>query len=472
MLFSSTVFLFCFLPMVSFFYLCARPSIRQYVLAFASLFFYAWGEPDYVAVMLFVCLVSYLTALRIKHHNITHESVKNKAYLGMALCVDLGILFYFKYYNFFIENINNLTNNCIPVRNIVMPIGISFFIFQSLSYVIDVYRGEVSAQKSLIKVILYISFFPQLIAGPIVKYHDIQNDIEHNNSTLEDVVYGIKRFIIGLGKKVLIANQLGVIADQVFNNGFTGSDLSIAWLGAVSYSLQLFFDFSGYSDMAIGLGRMFGFHFLENFNYPYMSKSISEFWRRWHISLGAWFKEYVYIPLGGNKYGTCRTYMNLALVFLVTGVWHGANWTFIIWGIWHGLFIIVERVCGLEKRRGKASSVIRHIYTVLVFVIGWVMFRADTVSEGIGFIATMFGVYSPLSIPVSIGYYLNLKNVFIILIAVILSVPVGDVIKTSLLVPRDIKGQFVCNILYVGILIFSISALAASTYNPFIYFRF
>lgn len=472
MLFSSTVFLFCFLPAVSFLYLCARRSVRQYVLVMASLFFYAWGEPDYAAVMLLVCLVSYVSALCMDRRRYNRPECEKKLCLFLTVAIDLGILFYFKYFNFFTENINALMGCNFPVRNIVMPIGISFFVFQALSYVIDVYRGDVAAQKSFMKVILYISFFPQLIAGPIVKYHDIENDIANNDSSLEDVSYGIKRFIIGLGKKVLIANQLGSVADQIFRNGFAGADASIAWLGAVTYSLQLFFDFSGYSDMAIGLGRVFGFHFPENFMYPYISGSISEFWRRWHISLGTWFKEYVYIPLGGNKRGTYRTYLNLVLVFFITGIWHGANWTFIIWGLWHGFFIVIERISGLDKKKTGSFSVLRHAYTVFVFVIGWVMFRTDTVTEGAGFVATMFGLTSPETIPVSIGYYLNLKNSIIILTAIFFSTPACKQVFRSACFSQRLAGQIVCDILLVGVLVVSISALAASTYNPFIYFRF
>lgn len=472
MLFSSTVFLFCFLPIVGFLYLCVRKSIRQYVLVFASLFFYAWGEPDYVAVMLFVCLSSYLTAFFMDYPASNCSLLKRKLLLGLALIADLGILFYFKYYNFFIENLNGLTNSSFPLRNIVMPIGISFFVFQALSYVIDVYRKDVTAQKSFIKIILYISFFPQLIAGPIVKYHDIASDIAHNDSSLEDVTYGLKRFIVGLGKKVLIANQLGVVADQIFNNGFTSASLPIAWLGAITYSLQLFFDFSGYSDMAIGLGRIFGFHFLENFNYPYISKSISEFWRRWHISLGSWFRDYVYIPLGGNKCGKYRTYLNLLIVFLVTGVWHGANWTFVIWGLWHGLFIVLERLFGLDKSQRQSFFMVRHVYTVLVFVIGWVIFRSETVAEGLGFVGTMFGFYNASNIPISIEYYLNLKNIVIIMLAVLFSTPAIKYVSNLQPVTNKMANQFLSNVLLIGLLLLSISALAASTYNPFIYFRF
>lgn len=470
MVFSSTVFLFCFLPVVSLIYLCIAKTLKQYVLLVASLFFYAWGEPKYLAVMLVVCGINYVAALGISA--CANRRIKN-IFLLCSVFVDIGILGYFKYLNFFVENINKVMGSHFYLLDIIMPIGISFFIFQSISYVIDVYRGGALVQKSFPKLVLYISFFPQLIAGPIVKYHDIENDINNNNSTLEDVVYGLRRFIIGLGKKVLIANPLGAIADPIFNNGFEQADISIAWLGAIAYSLQLFFDFSGYSDMAIGLGRIFGFHFLENFNYPYISKSITEFWRRWHISLGTWFKEYVYIPLGGNRQGKYRTYFNLLIVFFITGIWHGANWTFILWGMWHGLFIVIERFCGITgKDENQSNSIFRHVYTILVFVFGWTMFRADSVEQGLGFIATMIGIQQPEYVPVTVGAYLTIKTIIIIGAALLFCTPLGANLFSGNALASRFEVQVAQNISLVGILILSIASLAASTYNPFIYFRF
>lgn len=432
-----------------------------------SLFFYAWGEPNYLAIMILICVINYITALGIDHVIIHNQK---ELLLAIAVLLDIGVLGYFKYFNFFVENVNALFSSQLYLQNIIMPIGISFFIFQSLSYVVDVYRGDAKVQKNFAKLTLYISFFPQLIAGPIVKYHDIEKDLVSHSSTLGDVIYGVRRFIIGLGKKVLIANQLGLLADSIFNNGFEQADISIAWLGAIAYSLQLFFDFSGYSDMAIGLGRIFGFHFLENFNYPYISSSITEFWRRWHISLGTWFKEYVYIPLGGNRKGKYRTYFNLLVVFLITGMWHGANWTFILWGLWHGFFIVGERICGIKDKyaESKIHRFLKHMYTIIVFVIGWTLFRADTVQEGIGFIGTMLGIYHPQVIMNDITYYLTGKTIFILLIAMLFSVPIKISISS--------KWNVIRNILYdtflICILLVSIAFLAASTYNPFIYFRF
>ena len=469
MLFSSTVFLFLFLPLLLLGCLILKRDLRLWLLLFASIFFYAWGEPRYVAVMLIICVISYVTALTLDNAT---QSWKRKGILLLCLLVDLGVLGYFKYFDFILDNVNILLNKDYALRHIVMPIGISFFIFQAISYVVDVYRKEVKAQKSLAKLVLYISFFPQLIAGPIVQYHDIEHDLENNHVTLDDVAYGMERFIIGLSKKVLLANPLGSLADPIFNTGYHSADISIAWLGAIAYSLQLYFDFSGYSDMAIGLGRIFGFHFLENFNYPYISQSITEFWRRWHISLGAWFREYVYIPLGGNRKGKFFTYLNLGIVFLLTGIWHGANWTFILWGIWHGAFIILERALGLNRSRNEKFNWWKHGYTILAFVIGWTVFRAENVQEGIGFIGTMFHVYMPESVPFSLSYYLSFKMILILLVAIVLSTPIGAKVGYWGMEHIGRVGVLLKYTSLLCLFILSASYLAASTYNPFIYFRF
>lgn len=470
MLFSSSVFLFLFLPLLLLGCLILRRSLRLWLLLFASLFFYAWGEPRYVAVMLIVCGVSYAGALVV---SCSPSLWGKRMALAGSLAIDLCILGYFKYFDFLLQNVNALMHTTFALRHIALPIGISFFTFQAISYVVDVYRGTAEPQKNLARLVLYISFFPQLIAGPIVKYHDIEKDLANNQIHFDDVVYGMERFIIGLAKKILLANPLGEMADPIFQAGYNSADFTIAWLGAIAYSLQLYFDFSGYSDMAIGLGRMFGFHFLENFNYPYISKSITEFWRRWHISLGSWFKEYVYIPLGGNRKGCYRTYLNLGIVFLLTGIWHGANWTFILWGIWHGLFIIMERFLGLGKDDGNGRLLwLRHGYTILAFVIGWTMFRAETVQEGIGFIETMFLFRIPPSMPFTLDYYLSMKSVLVLALAVIFSTPWAMQSGQWFMKKRNRLGM-VCK--YGGLVcLFLLSAayLAASTYNPFIYFRF
>ena len=472
MLFSSTVFIFIFLPLLLIAYVVVRKSFKQYILVLFSLLFYAWGEPRHLAVMLMVCFVSYIFSIMITYF---HSSIYGKICLMGAVCFDLVVLGYYKYADFFIENINLMFTKQFTEINEIMPIGISFFTFQAISYVIDVYRGEAKVQTSLIRLILYISFFPQLIAGPIIKYHDIEQYLYNNESKFDDLLYGIKRFIVGLGKKILIANPLGVIADNIFNIGYQNADMGIAWLGAVTYSLQLFFDFSGYSDMAIGLGRMFGFHFLENFNYPYISKSITEFWRRWHISLGAWFKEYVYIPLGGNRKGRKWTYLNLFVVFFITGMWHGASWTFVLWGVWHGSLIIIERITGIYNK--DIYNAFKHIYTMLAVIVGWTMFRADNVDEGLGFIGLMFGVIETDYVPFGIWYYLTTYNVLVIVISLLLSMPALDkgnefFIGMNYITHRN-KFKLIANdVFLLAVFIMCISSLASSTYNPFIYFRF
>lgn len=470
MLFSSTVFLFLFLPLLTVSYLLAAKSVKPYVLLSFSLFFYGWGEPRYLAVVLFICTVNYLAAVGMGRSS---QKWQQKVFLAAAVLTDLLVLGYFKYFNFFLDTVNTVMGKQFGRLHIIMPIGVSFFTFQAISYIVDVYRKDVPVQYNLGKLVLYISFFPQLIAGPIVKYHDIEQDLERNSTDFSSVSYGIQRFIIGLGKKVLLANSLGNVADQIFGTGYQGADMAIAWLGAVCYSLQLYFDFAGYSDMAIGLGRIFGFHFLENFNFPYISQSITEFWRRWHISLGTWFKEYLYFPLGGNRKGKNRTYINLGIVFLITGLWHGANWTFVLWGAWHGFFVILERMLGVKNWQDGQWRFLRHIYTVFVFVIGWTMFRADTVSEGLGFIRTMLHLAVPDKIPFTAAYYLTPKTVWILCLAVLYSTPVFAKAKEKISARvRPVVYTVGKEGLLTLILILSVAYLAASTYNPFIYFRF
>ena len=348
MLFSTMTFVYMFLPIVLLLYLVTKKELHNPILLIVSIVFYAWGEPKYLAIMLLTILINYFGAIAINKFQAHKKPILIATIIG-----NLAFLIYFKYFNFLIDNCNNLFHANFEPLNIIMPIGISFYTFQALSYVIDVYRGECNVQKDIYKLALYICLFPQLIAGPIVKYHDIAEQIDSREVNFEKVSYGVKRFIIGLSKKMLIANTMGAIADKIFiQDPHTFSHLT-AWLGAIAYSFQLYFDFSGYSDMAIGLGAIFGFKFLENFNYPYISKSITEFWRRWHISLSTWFKQYVYISLGGNRVGKLKTLRNLGIVFLLTGIWHGAAWNFVIWGIWHGIFIILEKTLNIKEFEKK-----------------------------------------------------------------------------------------------------------------------
>lgn len=466
MLFSSMTFVYMFLPIVCLIYLCSKKELHNGILLAASILFYAWGEPRYLAIMLLTIIVNYLGAIAIEKWQ--H---RKKLSLILAIIANLGFLAYFKYFNFVLDNINHIFSLDIKFVEVILPLGISFYTFQAMSYLIDVYRGECKAQKDFYKLALYICLFPQLIAGPIVKYHDIEQQIDSHEVEFDKVQYGIKRFIIGLSKKMLIANTMGAVADKIFMQSPDTFTSVIAWLGAVAYSFQLFFDFSGYSDMAIGLGAIFGFKFLENFNYPYISKSITEFWRRWHISLSTWFKQYLYIPLGGSKCGLKRTCLNLAVVFFLTGLWHGASWTFIIWGIWHGLFIIIEKITGWNKDvEGFWINFAKHIYTILVFVIGWVIFRSNNINYAITYIMNMFSPIDIHDISYLLPYYIDTYEVIMFIAAIACSIPF---FKNILNVSKDNKVAYgIVNVWLLILFLISSATIAASTYNPFIYFRF
>lgn len=468
MLFSSMTFVFMFLPIVCTAYLLARKDLQNYILLLASVLFYAWGEPRYLAIMFLTIINNYVGAYYISR---SKNPLHRKILLVITILVDLSFLFYFKYFNFFMENINAAFHAKLNFIDVVMPIGISFYTFQALSYVVDVYRGEVKVQKDIYKLALYICLFPQLIAGPIVKYHDVDEQISDRDVTFDKVAYGVKRFIIGLAKKMLIANTLGAVADKIFEQPVAQFDALTAWIGAFAYSLQLFYDFSGYSDMAIGLGSIFGFKFLENFNYPYISKSITEFWRRWHISLSTWFKEYLYIPLGGNRVSKARNYVNLFIVFLATGFWHGAAWNFIFWGLWHGMFIIFEKATGWHKKEGGWKiSVVQHIYCILAFVIGWVMFRADNMGYAWDYIKNMFGLIGEHKIAYGLAYYIDNIEIMAFVAAIICAMPIFNKILEVKYERKWLRAGI--NIWLMILFILSSATIAASTYNPFIYFRF
>ena len=457
-------FVFLFLPIVCGLYFLTPKVARNYILLFASILFYAWGEPKYVAIMLMTIVVNYLGALLIDKY----KQHKKWILIGTILS-DLGFLFYFKYFNFVMKNVNFAFGADIPFLDVIMPIGISFYTFQAISYVVDVYRGDVKVQKRLDKLALYICLFPQLIAGPIVKYHDIEDQIDNRQERFDKIVYGVKRFIVGLAKKMLIANTMGAVADKIFAMPVTDFGTGIAWIGAIAYTFQIFYDFSGYSDMAIGLGSIFGFKFLENFNYPYISKSITEFWRRWHISLSTWFKEYLYIPLGGNRVAKSRMYLNLFLVFLATGIWHGAEWTFLVWGLWHGFFIIMEKWTGWHKKEGTLPiTITQHIYTILVFVFGWVLFRAENIAYAGQYFKNMLGLVKTNPV-YSINYYIDNIEILTFIVAIICSMP----IFRNIVLPITNKYKNIAvNTWIIALFVLSASAIAASTYNPFIYFRF
>ncbi len=383
MVFSSLEFLCVFLPVTFIIYsIVPNLKVKNAILILASLFFYAYGEPVYVLLMLASVCVNYLTA-----RGITANEQHKKLILIVGIVFNVGALGIFKYLGFLIETVDSIFSANILVPGFALPIGISFYTFQAMSYIIDVYRGDVPAQKNFFNVLLYISFFPQLIAGPIVRYQQIYKAIEDRKQSVDMVMQGLQRFTFGLGKKVLIANTMGAVADAIYAADAADINMLTAWIGAVAYLFQIYYDFSGYSDMAIGLGKMFGFHFEENFNYPYGSRNMQEFWHRWHISLTSWFREYVYIPLGGNRKGKTRTSVNKMIVFLLTGLWHGASWTFVIWGVWHGFFQLLEDYIPALK---KLPRVLGHIYTLLVVTVGFVIFRADTFSQGLFFLREMF----------------------------------------------------------------------------------
>ena len=448
-------------------------KVRNGLLIAFSLVFYAYGEPVYVLLMILSSLVNYLCALWIGK-----SEKQKKLPLIIAIVFNLGTLVLFKYTGMFVTAFNSVTHLSVPVPDIILPIGISFYTFQALSYVIDVYRGEVGVQKNYFKVLLYISFFPQLIAGPIVKYRDIAEQIDNRSQSLEQIAQGLRRFVCGLAKKVLIANTMGQVADIIFAQSTSELGFLSAWLGAAAYLFQIYYDFCGYSDMAIGLGKMFGFTFKENFRYPYGARSVQDFWRRWHISLSTWFKEYLYIPLGGNRKGKARTALNRIIVFFFTGLWHGANWTFVLWGLWHGLFLLLEEYLPFLK---KLPKVLGHIYTMLVVLLGFVVFRADTIGYGFGYIGRMFSFGSPGSYDMSLALrQLTPWFIFIFVIAVIGCAPIkplSDKIRQKLYADgsastawRIVSVALYC-MAFAG-LFFCILRLSPSGYNPFIYFRF
>ena len=465
MVFSSTIFIFIFLPFILLLYYLAGKKIKNYILLIASLIFYAWGGVAYLKILIASIILNYSFGILVDKYS--NREILKKAILTLGVILNLSILFYYKYYDFFIENANALFDTNLSLKHIVLPIGISFFTFQGMSYIIDIYRGDGKVNKNPFSVALYISLFPQLVAGPIIKYKTIDKEIRSRQESIEQFSYGINRFVLGLSKKVIIADILGAMADNIFSLYEKGIDTPTAWIGAICYTFQIYYDFLGYSDMAIGLGHMFGFRFMENFNYPYISKSITEFWRRWHISLSTWFKEYLYIPLGGNRKG--NVYVNLFIVFLVTGIWHGASWTFILWGIWHGIFIVFERLIKNKSWYINIPSIIKYLVTMFIVIIGWVLFRADNVSQAFGYLEVMFGVNSNANL-YEFTYFINKKLVLWIVVAALGSLPF---ISNKL---RKYNGNKSFEIIStVGILILfilSIVFIINSTYSPFIYFQF
>ncbi|MDG1945128.1 MAG: MBOAT family O-acyltransferase [Halioglobus sp.] len=477
MLFTSPVFLFLFLPILLVLHYFTPIRFRNVLLLIASLFFYAWGETLYVLLMLASILANYGFGLAIDH---TRQSRFQKRWLVLSIFFNLSMLIAFKYANFLVENINTLLEvlalPSILLDTVHLPLGISFFTFQAMSYVIDVYRGDAAVQRRFSNIALYITLFPQLIAGPIVRYHDVAKQIISRKIDSNLVLSGIRRFVLGLAKKMLIANPLGQAADAVFLMPENELGMGLVWFGIFCYALQIYFDFSGYSDMAIGLGRMFGFRFLENFNYPYTAQSLQDFWRRWHISLSRWFRDYLYIPLGGNRGSSIRTYANLFFVFLLCGLWHGASWSFVVWGLIHGCFLIFERA-GLDRLLIRLWPVFRYAYTLIVVCIAWVFFRAEDLSFALSYTGTMLGFGGGSG---SLSQLQNLALQSHILMAFIagifLATPIYPWFSRSFVIPV-LEGRprfyFLSQLsLIFSLLAFALLATASTTYNPFIYFRF
>jgi alginate O-acetyltransferase complex protein AlgI len=468
MVFSSIVFLFFFLPLVlALYFLSPNIKVKNGVLLVFSLLFYAWGEGELVLLMVLSALFNYGVALWI-------ERRRSGLPLVIGICVNVLALVYFKYVGFLVGSIDQLLgthwNNGIHIH---LPLGISFFTFHALSYIIDVHRQQTKARRNPLDVMLYISLFPQLVAGPVVRYREVANDIPQRSHSLEAFVGGAKRFCIGMGKKVLIANVLGEIADEIFNLPHKEWYFALSWFAIVAYALQIYFDFSGYSDMAIGLGRMFGFTFPENFNYPYISSSIKEFWRRWHITLSTWFRDYVYIPLGGNRVTVRRLYFNLILVFFITGLWHGATWNFVLWGLAHGLFLLLERV-GLGEFLAK-HRLLAHVYTLLVVVLAWVLFRLPDLSAAGDFYGSMFRAYQGHQGPV-LWELLDREYVIVFLLGLVLCMPLRKAVLWVKPLPAQ-RGlaavwDYSAVLFHVVLFVLSAMSIASSTYNPFIYFRF
>ena len=457
MLFSSIPFLFYFLPCVLLIYAVSPKKLKNLTLLICSLVFYAWGEPRLVILMLLTVFLGYILGLLTERYN-----KYKKIFLTLSVMLSLGFLCYYKYVDFFIKNINAITNLSIPLLNVALPIGISFYTFQLLSYNIDVYRGDVPAQKNFIDLATYISLFPQLIAGPIVRYSDIEKQLNKRTHSLEKISIGVRRVVIGLSKKILIANTLGEICD-IFKSSDDKSVLYF-WLYAVAFSLHVYFDFSGYSDMATGLGKIFGFDFVENFNYPYISKSITEFWRRWHISLGSWFRDYVYIPLGGSRVGKIRMLINILVVWMLTGFWHGAEWNFILWGLYFAVLLVVEKILLLKWL--KKSRVISRIYVLFLVVISFVIFNAVSVKEAFEYIGAMFGIGSYPLISSETIFYIK-DYCFVLILALIGATPIPKNLVSKLK-----ATQWIEPIVLVALLAISTAYLVDGSFNPFLYFRF
>ena len=471
MVFSSNIFLYCFFPSVFLIYWIIPKRFNNYVLLASSLFFYLWDEGILTCILIVSISINYLSAIEI-------ERRKSRIVLWLSIFLNLSILFFFKYFDFAFRNIqalffSNTSTSIFENYRISLPIGISFFTFQGISYLVDVNRGIIKANKKISNVALYISFFPQLIAGPIVRYVDIQKQLDNRNVNIDDFVIGLRRFAFGLGKKVLIADSVGLIADSIFALPDHRLSFTICWIATIAFTLQIYFDFSGYSDMAIGLARIFGFRFNENFNYPYVSKSIREFWNRWHISLSTWFKDYLYIPLGGNRKGIIHTYINLLIVFILCGFWHGANLNFVVWGLFHGLFISIERSFA-KFFLPLNVMILNRIYVWLVVCCGWVLFRTETMHQAVTYLQLMMIPRFHYNDLMDLLFYIQYDKAFTILLGIALSMPIGNLFNYIQNHFKGVRLSFsnLSNSFSILILFLSCMKLSTTSYNPFIYFRF
>ncbi|WP_373897607.1 MBOAT family protein [Haloimpatiens sp. FM7315] len=468
MVFSSLIFIFLFLPITIFLYYISPKKLKNLTILIASLIFYAWGEPICILLMVFSIILNYIMTLFI--HNFRYNKNISRNIFIVTLAINLGMLAFFKYFSFIIDNLNMLLGLNIIVEKIPLPMGISFYTFQILSYVIDVYLDKVEVQRNIINFGVYVTMFPQLVAGPIVKYSDINYQLKNRKRSLYKFSEGIERFIIGLGKKVLIANNIGIIWTNIKSLDISSLSILSSWLGIIAFTLQIYFDFSGYSDMAIGLGKMFGFEFMENFNYPYIAKSVSEFWRRWHISLGQWFREYIYIPLGGNRVNLITQFRNLFIVWFTTGLWHGASWNFVFWGLYFGFFIFLEKIFLGRFLKGPLKF-ISNLYTILVVIIGWVFFDIDKLGLAFSYLKVMFGFKGNPFIDKTFIYYFY-TNFFLLIIGILCATPLVSELYTKLKQTRNFKVVLFINLTLCAILFLSTAYLVNQSFNPFLYFRF
>ena len=472
MVFSSSTFLLLFLPLtLAAYYLIGvvitrSVAVKNFILLLASLVFYAWGEPIYIILMLISIAFNFTIGQDIEYARRTENEARAKTAFVLSIVFNIGVLGFFKYFGFLVDNVNSLLGVNIRIPKLALPVGISFYTFQIMSYVIDLYRGNIKAQKHIIPFALYISLFPQLIAGPIVKYRDIADQLKNRRESIYSFSRGMTRFIVGLSKKLLLANTLGAVYTAIQSQGAANISSLTSWIGIICYTMQIYFDFSGYSDMAIGLGSMFGFRFIENFNYPYIATSVTDFWRRWHISLSTWFREYVYIPLGGNRCSTPRVIFNLMTVWLLTGLWHGAAWNFVFWGVYYGILLIIEKYL-LDGILKHIPTLVKYIVTMVIVMIGWVFFSAPNLSEAVAYIRTMFG--GGVALSDSYARYILSSNLILIITGAVCATPLYR-LAVERMNPTTVSRLRLA--VYPLLLIACVIFMISETYNPFLYFRF